>query len=448
MAENGQDEAIPQKAPDGAAPGNSAQTADKASDSGGFYRRFGKVALHSFAACILYIGYVSAKADMFQNSDYISCIYVGAKLFAEKRFGELYAPYNATVFSGAPCDLFAHKLLPHLAPMHTSLFNYSPLLAFLIAPLSCLSPSDSLLVWEALSVVCLSISVFVLVDGWQRRLMILSASLLFMPISVTIWIGQMDLVLGVIFFALGYRLLMKDKPLPAGFVFGLSFLKPQMIILPALISFVLLLKKEWKFFAGFILGIAAIVGGCILVGGVDLFKQWLWNVRLCEKVFTDPKAGLSQYLIIGVPGVILLKLLKEPVPWIKLAIYAVNALIGLWTAYLCLRYAKYTPNSKAYLGYMMIIGLLVMCIVIPNYLYYDLSTLIVAFCIMLDPEFEKDNKPVFYLLMGVSMVVFTIYGILFMSNAKLALSAVPMIVMVAMYARVALIALQKRPPAN
>jgi hypothetical protein len=412
-----------------------------------FWPIFGNVVLYTLAAFVLIIAVACDYSPIFENSDYTSCIYVGAKLFALQRFSDIYAPYNAVDFYRTPCDIAAHQFLPHLNAEHISLYNYCPLVAWLLAPLSYLPPTYSLMAWQAISFAALVVSVIVLVNGWRARLKILAASMLYLPIAVTLWIGQMDLVFGLFFFSLGYRFLKHGKSFWAGTMFAAACLKPQMLILAALLGCVLLLKRNWQFSAGFAVGIALLAAANIGVGGMELSRAWLWNVRLCEKVFTDPHSGLAHYLIVSAPGVLLLTVFKNPIPWVKPLIYAVNLLVIAGVVYICLRFSKLHPKPSLYVGYTITLGLLAMPLLIPNYLFYDLTLLFLAACITLDNEFQQATAIRSTWLIIGSIFLFNIYAIVFMANRNLAISTLPLIVLIVLFRRVAIAGLAKDKPA-
>jgi len=402
--------------------------------------KFGKIALYISAAFVIVICLSCDFSALFQNSDYISCLYTGGKLFAQGRAAEIYAPLDAKNFYHAPCDIAAHQFLPHLSANHISLFNYCPLVAFLLAPLSYLPPGYSLLGWQATSLCALAIAIKLLVKD-RRPDLIFCASLLFFPTAVTLWIGQTDLVFGVLIFSIGYKLLISRRPFYAGLAFAFCWLKPQMLILPALLSLVLLFKKEWRFVFGFAAGIAFMIALNIAVGGTDLFLQWLWNAHLCEAVFTDPnsaKINLVRYLIISLPGVLFLTLFKNSVLLLKPIIYCFDIILIIFTAITCLRFSKTHSDEYSYISFTVILGLLLMALVVPNYLYYDATTLLVAGCICSDKEFQRRvHLPSYIFAEILAVILFNAYAVLFLINKNLANPVLPLIASILTYLLIA-----------
>ncbi len=170
---------------------------------------------------------------LMENSDYLSCLYTGARLYATQRWDEIYTPDGATSFAHQPCDIAAHQYLPNFSKSLISEFNYSPLTAWLLSPLSYLPANYSLLIFQLFSVLALTASIWLLVEESSKRIPILWISMLFLPIPITLWIGQVDFIFGFLPFALGYYFMRQQKPAIAGFFFAFASLKPQFIILPA-----------------------------------------------------------------------------------------------------------------------------------------------------------------------------------------------------------------------
>jgi hypothetical protein len=79
--------------------------------------------------------------QFMQRLDYVSSFYVASRLVSEGRVVDLYPDPSATSFSTAPFNAFAHEILPHLPPDDIAYYQYSPLVAWLLAPFSLLGPS-------------------------------------------------------------------------------------------------------------------------------------------------------------------------------------------------------------------------------------------------------------------------------------------------------------------
>src|SRR5262245_18498330 len=162
-----------------------------------------------------------SQREQFRESDYIMTFYVAGHLAATGRSNELYPKPDARSFIDSPFDRAAHDLLPQLPKPTTGAYMYSPLVAGLFAPVSLVGPNLSLFFWEALSVLALAVCCILL-----SRLTAVKTSdafflsFLFAPIYLTLWAGQLGLGLGLLPLVIGYFLLLRERPLAAGFVWA------------------------------------------------------------------------------------------------------------------------------------------------------------------------------------------------------------------------------------
>jgi len=99
-----------------------------------------------------------SRAKQFQESDYIMTFYVAGHLVAAGQAADLYPTDNASSFIGSPFDRAAHRLLDSLPAETTAIYMYSPLLAWLFAPLSHVNANVSLLIWHVLSIAALALT--------------------------------------------------------------------------------------------------------------------------------------------------------------------------------------------------------------------------------------------------------------------------------------------------
>lgn len=347
-----------------------------------------------FIAIVLYCDLMLP--NIVEISDFLTCIYTGSKLFALGRWSEMYAPYDATKFAGTPCDIAAHQFLPHMPATLVSNYNYCPLVSAFFAPFTYLPPNFALLAWQVVCAVALIFAVKFLVDEEERQSIFASTCLWFLPTAFTLWIGQFGIVFGVLFFAAGYHFLVRNRPFAAAAAFSLACLKPQFVIVPGLLSLVFLLKREWKFPVGMIVG-AVVIVGLNLVIGVELFRHWIWMMRLSEMVFTDPASGLPRHLLISLPGWILLMMSPENAHAFKPFVYGATILVACLCGYL-----GWKADKEVWISYTMILGIMLLPLLIPHYMYYDLTTLMVAFWLCRDWRFTA--------ILGATI---NIYGLLF-----------------------------------
>src|SRR6516162_5119981 len=103
---------------------------------------FFRLAAWGFPALVIWLIFYCdiALPDIVETSDYLTCMYTAAKLYVTHRWDEIYTPYGASTFINQPCDIAAHQFLPHFSKSLIAEFNYCPLLAALLVPLSYLPP--------------------------------------------------------------------------------------------------------------------------------------------------------------------------------------------------------------------------------------------------------------------------------------------------------------------
>lgn len=370
---------------------------------------------------------------LMQNSDFLSCIYSGAKLFALGRFSEIYAPYNATGFAHQPCDIAAHQFLPGFNPNLVAEFNYSPVVAWLLSPLSYLSPHLAMFAWQLLSIGAVVLAIWFLVPK-KSRASALRSSMIFLPLPIALWIGQLDLVFGVLFFSWGYYLARNNKLFLSGLVFSFACLKPQFIVVPGLLALVYLAKKEWQFAVGLAAGLIAVMASNLMVGSVELFQQWLANVKLCEKIFTAADNGLAEHLLVSLPGLMFRFFPPEHFALMKPIVYLSGATLGLWTAWVCVQFRKAHGDSNAWLIYTYVSGLLLMPFVVPAMLFYDLSLFLTIAFVCLDRDAISSLRfPVGqFILAGATAI--NVYAIILLSAKSLAFPTLIVAALVTMYA--------------
>jgi len=157
-----------------------------------------------------------SQRERFQESDFIMTFYVAGQLVLAGRSVELYPEPDAKSFVSSPFDKAAHEFLPHLPKGSTGAYMYTPLVAGFFAPLSLAGPNYALLIWQALSVLALAFSCWLLArvtSGKAGEIFFLAS--LYFPVFLTLWAGQLGLAFGVAPLCAGYFLLLRQWPLAA-----------------------------------------------------------------------------------------------------------------------------------------------------------------------------------------------------------------------------------------
>ena len=331
------------------------------------------------AAIFLLDNNLYSHPDRFQESDYIMTFYVAGHLAAAGRSNELYPEPDARSFIDSPFDKAAHALLPHLPKATTGAYMYIPLVAGFFAPFSFVGPNLSLFFWQALSVLALALCCWLL-----SRLTVVKISdafflsFLYAPVFLTLWAGQLGLGLGLLPLAIGYFLLIKERPFAAGLVWSLLLLKPQYFIAAAFVSLACALTGRYRTFFAMSLGSLLLVGLTIAVFSPSVTMQWLLSHKVSDAYFFEGLQGIPSHLITGLPANLMILLPVDERRAVKLPLYAVAALawfVGLW---FCAKFRKTQWPQSAQISLAFVVSLILSALTMPHLLYYDLCVLLPA----------------------------------------------------------------------
>jgi hypothetical protein len=323
------------------------------------------------------------------GNDYHTAFHVAGWMAAHGQLAELYPPAGATTFHGAPFDLTVHKMLSGVDSHLVGQFMYSPLVAYAFAPLSTMAPATGQLIWQAfnfvlLAVTCLFIAAICQTERSVKKdfsvlalsaLTILSLSFLFLPIFNTLWLGQMDIALGLLPMAAGTWLLSRNKDLASGLVFSLVSLKPQFLPAVALICLGLLLRKRWQMIAGLTAGLIVIAGLSYATAGATVISNWISSLRISEGMFTGDFRN-PDYLAGSLP----LSLLVTAPPADRLSLkplaYLVTALGLFANAALVVWLSRRKVEPEKWLHLLIVVSVMPIFVYSPRLLTYDWSLLL------------------------------------------------------------------------
>jgi hypothetical protein len=315
----------------------------------------------------------------FQESDYIMTFYVAGHLIVSGKASDLYPAAEATSFIDASFDKAAHTLLDSLPENTTAIYMYSPVVAWLFAPLSHLSPNLSLLAWQALSIVALTISCKLIAQSLEinfgESLFFCS---LFGPIFITLWSGQLGLVLGLLPLSIGYILFLRGFPFVAGLIWSLLLLKPQYFPAVGFVALVVAICGNFRIALGIFFGTLGIVGANLLLFSPALVIQWLISHRLSDTIFTQAQYGIPTHLITSLPADLLLLLPPDIRSAMKWPAYFVSMLFWMVGVYVCRRFYGGPWETRTKFSLTVAIGCILSSIALPHLLYYDLCVLIPA----------------------------------------------------------------------
>jgi hypothetical protein len=382
-----------------------------------------------------------------QRTDYLSHFYVAGRLVAEGRASDLYPDPSAPSFSTAPLNTFAHELLPHLPSGDTIVYMYSPLVAWVFAPFSLLSPSISMVAWQLTSIVALSACALLLASVNGRRFSdAFWMSLLCFPVFQTLLMGHLGITFGLLPLCAGYFCLLRQRPFWGGVAWSLLVLKPQFIPTVLLIVGALTLRGHLRCLLGFASGLVLLATlTAYLAPGVG--SKWLSAMKLDDAVFTNPQYWYPVYLVSSLPAAGLHLVPHHVRHVVKLLGYGLAALIGLHALWRSLRLmraeASEFPSSSLPLIFLLGIG--VLPLVVPHLLFYDLSILAVAGVVMSGSDWSREETLRLRWISWLYLLSVNAYLVLFMLiSTRLAEPVLLVGVLVLLYARLLSVAKERR----
>lgn len=323
----------------------------------------------------------------FQESDYIMTFYVAGRLVATGRSDQLYPAADESTFVSAAFDRAAHELLDSLPRQTVAIYMYSPLIAALFVPLSYLDPNWSLLFWHLLSILAWALSCKLLaqiVDADFLKSFFLSS--LFAPIFITLWSGQLGLVLGVLPLCLGFSLLLLGRHLGAGLVWSILLLKPQYFPAAAFVALVFLCAGNFRLTVGMALGGVLFLGANLAIFSPALVQQWLASHRLSDALFISNDYGIPFHLVTSLPANLLLWLPRSLRATVKWPIYLGAALCWIGGLALCIKAQRSPWGLQQRVSFSLIVGCVLSSFALPHLLYYDLCVLIPAGYLLLSSK--------------------------------------------------------------
>jgi hypothetical protein len=192
---------------------------------------------------------------------------------------EDYKDYLAAAQAAARhTDIYA-SFLNHVQPIPVQGFDYPPVVAWLLQPLTGLSPSTAATAWLFVLLACsvagtAIIAYELLPASWPRLELTAIFSLLYAPITYNLWHGQMSAVVYLLL-ALALRSWLREKPLSLGVYIGLAAL---IKIAPILLIVLLIRRRWWAACTSLAVTLAVGVGGGILALGAGTLREYVTNV--------------------------------------------------------------------------------------------------------------------------------------------------------------------------
>ena len=321
----------------------------------------------------------------FAESDYITTFYVAGYLMANGQAEGLYLAPNDSTFTHSRFNEAAHRLVPSLPERSTAIFAYTPLVAWIFAPLGGVSPNVSLLLWQIISLLALLLSAVILSRTSNTRASdILFLSSLFPPVIITLWSGQVSLVFGLLPLSAGYFFFKKGRPFLAGLAWCLLCLKPQFVFVPALVIFALALVGRFECFVGFFVGVITLIVSTVMFVPMTVTISWLHSLQLRETLSYAGVFKIREYLVTSLPADILLILPIKLSATIKWPIYIAAATLWLAGAWRCKKIMDSALLDEfPKISLTLTVALMLLPITSPYLLYYDLCIFVPAGVILL-----------------------------------------------------------------
>lgn len=400
-------------------------------------------------------------------SDYLMTFHTAGWIAAHDKWAILYPAADATAFQGAPFDKLSHQLLPNMPATSISEYMYMPMSALVFAPYSALKIEFSLLAWQLTSLAAIFASTYLILVGSAKNMaretseaattqpvplepcnpsdpsnlpeansatpkirisklylsLTAAATLSFLPVCFTLWIGQVGLVFGLLPLASGFFFL-GSSPLLAGIIFSLLFLKPQMLFLAVFLIVSELAQKRVMALVGMCVGVMFLAQSNAIVFGPEVFQAWLNCLKLSDKIFSDPANGVAIHLATSLPRAVLL---SQPVAqhgMLKPIVYGLAFLLlalGLGVVTMLSHSSSAIKSKTTKTNLSIVIGCLALPLVVPHLFIYDLCTIVPAFYLV----FAAPDKSLSILgeltvalrrIMACYWLSMTAYGLLLITN--------------------------------
>ena len=227
-----------------------------------------------FAALVLLLGAVvwSYRGPLTEKTDF-SVTYIGSRIVHDGNGAKLYDLQEQ--------ERVRSSLLRNAEPL---IYEHPPFEAFLLSPLGGLPYRTAYLIWGCINVL-IWLSLPLLLRPYfpapEDEVSYLVLWLLFAPLGIALYQGQSSLLL-VLLYAVAFIQLVHGREFSAGIFVGLGLFKFQFVIPFALIF---VLRRKWKFVAGFGISTTLLAGISFLAVGTE---GVIGYVKLLRAVASNP----------------------------------------------------------------------------------------------------------------------------------------------------------------
>lgn len=415
---------------------------------------------------LTFVGYLDFEPGMqklIQISDYLMTFHVGGYVIAHGLLSVLYPPADSTAFAKMAFDNLAHQVLPEMPASSVAEFMYMPLAAAVFAPLSYLPLNISLFVWQLLSIISLFLGMHltwlsaansggtygadvapnVVPDvvagasaeppGFVTTITRLLGSFGLLPVCLTIWIGQVGLVFGLLPLACGYYLLCNRRPFLAGLVWALAIFKPQFLVPAFVVLSVLLLRKQFRCIAGVASGLLMIMVINLLVFGPELTAGWLGCLKVSDVVYSNPHSGVATHIATSLPRTLLLmaatkNIAVKPVVYGLAGVLLLSALVVIWKSHKARVF-----REELSLHFAFLIGIFVTPLVMPHFFFYDYCLFALSAPLAFAPSWPASIRRGIRAVVVSTWLLVDVYAVVVLVAHQFAIPLVFMLGMLVMY---------------
>lgn len=395
-----------------------------------------------FILVLLFIFTDLTQAKTVQQADYLQTYHTAGTLVREGKASLLYPPSGSTSFMDTEFDKAAHRVLPLLPAASLAEYMYMPLVAALFVPYSFLAPEYSILAWQVTSLVALAYCAFLvskhasqsdestdldIAAGW--------IALTFLPVALSIWIGQISVVYGLLPLIGGLYFVFNGKDLQGGLIWSLAVIKPQFFIPAVLMTIALATARRFKTALGIACGVAVILAVNIFVFSPHLFSEWLATLKLADAVYSDVKFGVNQPLATSLPRAIILMVPVAQHTIVKPIVYGLSAILGGIALLFASRLLRSSLPNSYKIALAAIVCIFATPMVVPHVFFYDFAIFAGAGFIAAAFAWPEYLDWRIRSLTIATWVIANLYGVILMSNKNLAVPIVFVLIMLELFRR-------------
>ncbi len=404
---------------------------------------------------IIFVDFDPQMRGLIQISDYLMTFHVAGYLIAHGQSALLYPPPDAVSFAGTPFDRTAHEVLTQMPAASVAEYMYMPLSAAVFAPFSLLSPNLSLFGWQILSALSMAYCAFLMsraatLDGAEfvDAGLVSWLCLMLIPACLTLWIGQVGLVFGLLPLLGGFYLLLRGRDFPAGIAWSFAILKPQFLVPVLVIMIAQVCRKHFKSAIGLLAGGLVLGAINILVFSPSLIAEWLRCLKLSDVIYSDPKFGVATHIATSLPRTLILMIPVAQQSTFKPLIYGMAGVFLLSAAVAVWRLARRGVSDKLLLNLALLLGVYLTPLVMPHFFFYDYCLFVAAGLIIFLMEWPIYLEWRLKSLAVMTLVLINFYSIIVLAAHQFASPLLFMILMTVLYGRLLIATFKAQPEAQ